>query len=134
MRLFLQRNRWVTMAVVGLMLFGTSGLALSRMTCLMAGHTVLALGAMEDCCPEKEHSEVPTVSAECCVMGLAKADPMPFLSGASVLLPMVVAVMDVHPPLIMVDALHRPGDGAADRAPPLLFPGDRQVLLSVFRV
>ncbi len=121
------------MAVTALMLFGTSGLAISRMTCLMAGHTVVSIGATTDCCPEKEHAGTPTVAAECCVMDQAKADPMPFLSGNPVLLPLV-AVVEAHPPLLTIDGLHRPADGASDRAPPLLLPADRLAMLSVLRV
>ncbi len=133
MRRFLHRNRWITLVVVGLMLFSTSSLAISRMTCLMAGRTVYSLGSMGDHCPEKEHADGPSVAPVCCVTGSAMADPMPFLSGASVLLPLV-AVVDLYPPLLVVDGLHRPVEGASDRAPPLLLYSDRQVVLSVFRV
>jgi hypothetical protein len=134
MRSFLLRNRWATISMVVLMLFGTSGLALSRMTCLMAGHSVLRLGTMEDCCPTREVPDEPTVSPVCCVMGVAKADAAPFLSGASAGLPMVAAVVAVHPPLLTIDAVHRPVEGGTDRAPPLLLPADRLTMLSVLRV
>ncbi len=66
MRRFLQRNRWVTALVGCLLLFATSGLSLSRMTCLAGGHSVLSFGQADDCCPAEEASDMATVKADCC--------------------------------------------------------------------
>ena len=74
MRRFLLRNRWATLSVVGLLLFATSGMAVSRMTCLMGGHSVLSFGASVDCCPSLEGNGGATIKAECCEFSLAKSD------------------------------------------------------------
>lgn len=66
MRLFLQRHRWITVLTVALLLFATSGLSLSRMTCLMGGHSVLSIGQGDDCCPAEENGTGATVEATCC--------------------------------------------------------------------
>lgn len=67
------------MLVVGLMLFATSGMALSRMTCLVSGHSVVALGMMEDCCPEPENSDGATLAPICCEIVQAGSESLPFV-------------------------------------------------------
>ncbi len=79
MRRQLHRHRWVTLAVTGLLMLATSGMALSRMTCLKAGHSVLALGQMEDCCPEGMPVDGPAFHDVCCVFGQAGGDVLPFV-------------------------------------------------------
>lgn len=79
MRRILQRHRWATLGVVGLLLFATSGLMLSRMTCLMSGRSVVALGSLEDCCPDPEKPEGASIAPVCCVFGHAAADVEPFM-------------------------------------------------------
>lgn len=74
MRRFLQHNRWVTVLVACLLLFATSGFSLSRMTCLMGGHTVLSFGQADDCCPDSEGSDGPVLTADCCALTQAKLD------------------------------------------------------------
>lgn len=44
----------------------TSGVALSRMTCLVAGHSIMGIGSLADCCPEEPSSEEPAFRAVCC--------------------------------------------------------------------
>lgn len=120
MRRILQRHRWATLGVVGLLLFATSGLMLSRMTCLMSGRSVVAFGMMEDCCPEPERSANATVAPICCVFGNAAADVEPFMpSDAKAQLAVPWATVGFVKPLEL--ALQE-GHGTAircDRAPPL---------------
>ena len=73
MRRLLLRHRWATYLVAGLVLFATSGTTLSRMTCLMGGHSVWSLGAAADCCPEGEAHEGASIKALCCELSQAKA-------------------------------------------------------------
>jgi hypothetical protein len=79
MRRILQRHRCITLGVVALLLFATSGLMLSRMTCLMSGRSVLAFGTLEDCCPDPEKPEGASIAPVCCVFGQAAADVEPFM-------------------------------------------------------
>jgi len=74
MRRFLLRNRWATLSMVGLLLFAISGTAVSRMTCLMGGHSVLSFGTSVDCCPAPQEDGGSTIKAECCEFSLAKSD------------------------------------------------------------
>lgn len=67
------RNPLAIVAMVALLLLGTSGLTISRMTCLLGGHTVVSLGLMEDCCPEEEEHAAPVVKALCCDFGTASS-------------------------------------------------------------
>lgn len=133
MRSFRTYSRPITVLVAALTLFGTSGMGLSRMTCLLAGHTVLSLGTADDCCPEEAHGKEPSVKAECCVLGVAKPDAEPFMSAASVELP-VLATLESRPPAIVAEVVHRAAAVSFGRAPPLLLPTERLALLSVFRV
>ncbi|MBK8499861.1 MAG: hypothetical protein IPL52_13850 [Flavobacteriales bacterium] len=68
MRRFLQDNRWATVLVAGLLLFATSGLSLTRMTCLMGGHSVLSMGFTVDCCPGEAEAHGAQLSATCCAL------------------------------------------------------------------
>ena len=65
------------------MLFATSGMALSRMTCVISGHSVVALGMMEDCCPEPENAAGAMISPVCCEFVQAGGDALPFVPSCS---------------------------------------------------
>ncbi|MBX2979717.1 MAG: hypothetical protein KF905_10515 [Flavobacteriales bacterium] len=133
MRRILQRHRWLTLGVVGLLLFATSGLMLSRMTCLMSGRSVVAIGMVEDCCPEQEQPEGASLAPVCCVYAQAAADVEPFRAhedGGSVQVPYVQCGS-----LLFADLFVQQDISAAvisDRAPPLL--GQRLALLATFRI
>lgn len=120
MRRFQQRHRWATLGVVGLLLFATSGLMLSRMTCLMSGRSVVAFGSLEDCCPEPERSSEASIAPVCCVFGHAAADVEPFMpteAMAQVAVPFA-AVGFVKPfELALIEDVGAPS--LRDRAPPL---------------
>jgi hypothetical protein len=134
MRQVLQQHRWATLLVVGLLLFTTSGLMLSRMTCLMSGRSVVAFGMLEDCCPDPERSEGATIAPVCCVFGHAAADVEPFMpSEAMAQLAVPCAVAGFVKPLEL--ALQE-GHGTAilrDRAPPLPVNA-RLALFATFRI
>lgn len=58
--------------VCGLLLFATSGVALSRMTCLLSGRTVMIVGMLEDCCPDVPRNEGAVVTPVCCDLSAAE--------------------------------------------------------------
>lgn len=60
-------------ALSALLILAAAAPALSRMTCLEAGHTQLVLGDLSDCCPEPEDAAGATVKAQCCVASTAHA-------------------------------------------------------------
>lgn len=74
MRQLLHQHRWVCYFVAGLLLFATSGTTLSRMSCLMGGHSVLSYGTAADCCPDEHDGEGSTVTATCCDLTEARLD------------------------------------------------------------
>lgn len=61
-------RRWTTALMAVVLLWGTSGISFSRMTCLMSGHASYAFGLMDDCCPTGQ-SETPAFKATCCDFG-----------------------------------------------------------------
>ncbi len=133
MRRLLQRHRWATISVVLLLLFATSGMALSRMTCLMSGHSVVSFGILEDCCPEPEPSEGPAVAPVCCVFGQAALDVEPLLPGASLEM-MPLHAGDVHVNgLRIVAPQGLPADRCFRRSQPLAAT-QRLALHSTFRI
>jgi hypothetical protein len=134
MRRSLQRHRWVTLLVVGLLLFATSGLMLSRMTCLMSGRSVVAFGMLEDCCPDPEQNQDASVAPVCCVFGHASAEVEPFIP-AVVTDQLVVPVCSVAPVIEAPQATAEIGVHASlrDRSPPLP-PKARLALHATFRI
>ena len=131
---FLPRGRWQTYATVALLLFATSGTVISRTTCLMAGHTVWAVGAMEDCCPEAPPVDGPAFTAECCVYGQAGAAADPFLGNA----PHVITdIADMPCPGTSMPAIAASDAimvGSVESRPPPLITTERLAVLSVFRL
>ena len=68
MRRFLHKHRWTVHLVVALLLFATSGTMVTRMTCLIGGHTELTIGLAEECCPHEEHAGA-VIGPQCCDIG-----------------------------------------------------------------
>lgn len=102
MRRLLLRHRWTSYLVTGLLLFATSGATLSRMTCLMGGHSVLSLGLATECCPKSDTDGVPVLKSTCCDVTearLGQPDLLPseqlamdpFLNGVSWMAPPSIA-------------------------------------------
>ncbi len=60
--------RWTTAIALGLLLLaGTALPMLSRMTCLMSGHSELRIGQPQDCCPPGDPCGEDELDATCCV-------------------------------------------------------------------
>lgn len=134
MRTFLDRNKWLTYLMVGFFLLATSGMAISRMTCLEGGHSVVSLGKATDCCPEEApHGPAPEVKAACCELATVQGDRDHYLpnSGFDGLAVEVV----LHRPVAAVASLApaRALSWLGSRPPPLSAP-DRLAVISVQRV
>lgn len=133
MRQFILRHRWASLLVVGLMLFATSGMALSRMTCVISGHSVVALGMLEDCCPEPESAEGAMIAPVCCEFVQAGGDTFPFVPAGAMQF-MLQASLPMHfvdlipAQLAVVSVVHH-----FDPAPPIT---GVEILLkhSIFRI
>lgn len=60
--------RWTTVIALGLLLLAATAMPmLSRMTCLMSGHSELRIGQPQDCCPPGDACGDEEVGATCCV-------------------------------------------------------------------
>lgn len=134
MRALLDRHKWLTYVVVGFFLLATSGMALSRMTCLDGGHSVVSLGKATDCCPEEEaHGPSPEVKAACCELAMVQGERDNYLPNAGydftvsdLALERFVIEWSVPEPVFNVSWL-------GSRPPPLAVP-DRLAVISVQRV
>lgn len=69
----LRNNRWALAIMALLLLLATSGITVSRMSCLISGHSELSLGIADDCCEEEEHAGA-TIEATCCDLDQAGTD------------------------------------------------------------
>ena len=133
MRPFLDRNKWLTYLVVGIFLLATSGTAISRMTCLEGGHSVVSLGMATDCCPEAEHGDFPTVKATCCEFDLVKGDRSEYLPNPDNDLLPTAPILDHAMVSIALPAPVRVTSWLGSRPPPLSV-NDRLAAISVQRV
>ncbi|MBK7943965.1 MAG: hypothetical protein IPJ85_01055 [Flavobacteriales bacterium] len=79
----LNKNRWALASLALLLLLATSGLTVSRMSCLISGHSVLSLGIAADCCPDDEHGEGVAFKATCCDLAKASAERVVLLPSSS---------------------------------------------------
>ncbi|MCB0768943.1 MAG: hypothetical protein KDC00_00875 [Flavobacteriales bacterium] len=133
MRGFLHRNRWATVLITGLFLLATSGLALSRMTCLMGGPSVLSIEAMDDCCPEHGPMEGATFTPDCCEMATVQNGSVNFLPhNEQDLGPALLALESAPRLLLSVGTTVTPP--RADSRPPPLLGIERLVRLCVQRI
>jgi hypothetical protein len=128
MRRFLHRNRWATLSVVALLMFATSGMMLSRMTCLISGHSVLALGLIEDCCPE-EHHDMATISAVCCEFGQTSLFESTFFGHAGPDIEALLLCLDAAPIAVLTLPEPAPLAWLESRPPPAFFAGERLATL-----
>ena len=127
MRRFLHRNRWATLSVVALLMFATSGLMLSRMTCLISGHSILALGLLEDCCPEEDH-DMATISAVCGEVGQTSVFEGTFVGHSGPDLVALLLCLDAAPFTVLT--LPEPAPLAwLESRPPPAFAGERLATL-----
>jgi len=133
MRRFLLRHRWATLVVVGLMLFATSGATLSRMTCLMDGHSVLSFGFADDCCPEPEAGSNAVLKATCCEFSEATVGAVTFVAHNTLALTPVLMVLDAVPVTVMVERTFELCRWLDVRPPPLR-GGERLAILGSFLI
>lgn len=133
MRRFLHRHRWFTFMVAGMLVFATSGLMLSRMTCLIGGHSVYGIGLLEECCPEDEHSAEATIKAECCSIGAADPLELELLSHSLLDLGEVLLDLESTPFVLIPLPTQPPIHWLQSRPPPHLLD-DPQAVHSIFRV
>lgn len=103
-----------------LLLWGTSGLSFSRMTCVLSGHASYSLGMMDDCCPE-DRSEAPVIKATCCDFGSVVNEVDDVMPGHQLALSAPHAPAEAAWPIV---ACHSEGSlvegWLATRPPPLL--------------
>lgn len=105
-----------------LLLFATSGMAVSRVTCLLGGHSVVSLGAMDDCCPEDVPTDGPSVRPECCALSSARSGGDPFVGHDVTGIAPLLAVLDnVRPEPMTAVPMVLP-KRQQSRPPPLLVP------------
>lgn len=128
----LKKNRWVLASLAMLLLLATSGLTVSRMSCLISGHSVLSLGLADDCCPEEEHADGTMIGATCCELVQASADRVELLPSATFDL-VALPVTDASPSWGAVVLERNPLRWLDSRPPPLLGP-ERLALISVFLI
>ena len=119
--------------VTALLLLATSGLSLSRMTCLKGGFSVYTLGTTFAECGAAEVPSVPALRTECCTFGQVVLVQPDLHHDRQ----MVVDVPVVHAQLpgILIMSLSAPGMSKvmASRPPPR--PTDeRRSLLRVYRI
>lgn len=134
MRTFLDRHKWLTYMVVGFFLLATSGTALSRMTCIDGGHSVVSLGKATGCCPEEApHGTMPEVKAACCELALVQAESENYLPNVG--FDLLVDEIDLGHMVIDISLPETKGiiTWLASRPPPLSTP-DRLTVISVQRV
>ncbi len=134
MRAFLDRHTWITYLVVGVFLLATSGTALSRMTCLEGGHSILSLGLATDCCPDDEEpGDRPVYRPYCCELATVQGAHGKYLPHEVLQLAAAEVVMHHCTPLVLAPMPVPQYNWLGTRPPPLSAP-DRLAVLSVQRV
>jgi hypothetical protein len=101
-----------------LFLLGSAAPAVSRMDCLVSGHSEVTVGYADECCPEEGDAQGPIIKAVCCEVLTAEPGKQPFAPQPPVLVPdqpVLVQVLGVDVPAVV---LHRPGVHIARRPPP----------------
>ena len=93
----IRQNKWSATLLAVLLLFVTSGFALSRMTCLSAGHSVVSVGLLDDCCPDEAPSTVPVIKETCCAVSQAVGYTDPFTQHVELALNFTATIVDQSP-------------------------------------
>lgn len=115
----LNKNRWMLASLAMLLLLATSGLTVSRMSCLISGHSVLSLGFADDCCPEEEHGDGITIAATCCELVQAGAERVELLPSTTFDL-IALPATDAAPAWAAVELKRHPLRWLDSRPPPLI--------------
>ena len=129
----MQRSRALAYGLVGLLLFATAGPVLSRMTCLMSGRSVVALGDGKACCPEQERTDTPTLKGVCCTFSVVKAADVDLRQADAT---------EIHLPVQLVLERYVPSEGrpltrpvlAVQARPPPITAPQRASQLQVYRL
>ncbi len=119
--------------VTALLLLATSGLSVSRMTCLKGGFSVYTLGATFAECGAEEVPSEPAVRAECCTFGQVVLDQPDLHHDRQVVVDVPVAYAQL--PGALVVPLSAPGTPKVMACGPPPRPTDeRRSLLRVYRI
>lgn len=119
--------------VTALLLLATSGLSLSRMTCLKGGFSVYTLGTTFAECGGEEVPEGPALRAECCTFGQVVLVQPDLHHERQVVVDVPVAYVQFPGALVTMPSAPGMSMRMAPRPPPR--PTDeRRSLLRVYRV
>lgn len=102
-----------------LFLLGSAVPAVSRMDCLVSGHSELSVGFADECCPDDGDAQGPVFKAVCCEVLTAEPGKQPFAPQPPILVPDQPALVPVLGVKVRAVALHRPGAHLSRRPPPL---------------
>jgi|SoiMethySBSTD1v2_1073268.scaffolds.fasta_scaffold4119134_1 hypothetical protein len=109
------RRRLLAFSLMGLALGASAAPVLSSMTCVMSGHRVLAIGSIDDCCPDKQTPGRPVIEATCCAFAQAvpvkedyRPEPPIALAGLDHVSPVFQASMDIDADLFAERIITRP--------------------------
>jgi hypothetical protein len=120
MRRLLLRHRWVTVFTAALLLVATSGVTLSRMTCLMGGHSVLGIGDISDCCPDDAVPDHEAIQAECCAYNAAVGERVLTVGQSGLELHAVLSLIEAAPVLMLSMERSTVRSTLVERRPPPL--------------
>ena len=110
----------------------TSGMTISRMTCLIGGHSALSIGTLADCCPDEGH-DGPIIQAQCCVHGSVKGEQQEYIVHHDVDLAPALIALYAAPRLVLSEG-DAPVFFPADDLPPPLGAPARLGVLCVHRI
>ena len=118
----IRSNRWLALPVTALLLALVGAPVLSRMDCLMSGHSTFAIGNMEDCCPHDGDADEPTLRAVCCELAQTAPEKADYLRHSIATIDLQVVAADA-PLLTLTPESSAPARHAlASRPPPLSAP------------
>lgn len=132
-RRFLKHNRWATALVACLFMVATSGMTISRMTCLIGGHSALSIGTPADCCPDEEEQGGPTIQPQCCVHASVKGEQHEFIVHQDVDLAPALIALYAAPRLLLSEG-NAPVLFLVDDLPPPLDTPARLAVLCTQRI
>ena len=115
-------------------MLATSGLALSRMTCLIAGHSIIGIGTLADCCPEEPSGDGPELQAICCAHAEAGGVRAVTIAPGALSLDPVLQLLDGAPSLLVPAMVEVHGPFEWDGRPPPPAVPDRLALTGVYRL
>lgn len=118
--------------VTALLLLATSGLSVSRMTCLKGGFSVYTLGTTFADCGAEEMPSEPAVRAECCTFGQVVLDQPDLHHDRQLVVDVPVAHTPLPGALVMPLSAAGTEKVLSSRPPPRM--DERRSLLRVYRI